>query len=180
MEQLFRWSKSNMTKKAFLFLLVSSINSFSYEVLKECEGEACDCFQGYRDSKDAGKPIKTIRPFTLYKKMDKNSKKLGQFKPGVKAIMIGPRALILHKGSYLVKSVNKKILALKPGDLVNTFFYLGEGHKKIRKSKKWIHYEGDEIKLEEKLPTNLQHWIEVKKDNLSGYTLDKPFEHCFE
>jgi hypothetical protein len=146
------------------------------EVLNECQGEGCGCFQGFREA-----PIKTVRPFTLYERMDTNSKITGRYKAGVMAKPLGKKSLVREKGRYMVEQIiNKKSFSLKSGDLVDTFFQMGEGFNKVKTDGKWIEFIEDDIKLNEKVKTIIDGWLELSIGKLHGFTQESPFESCLE
>src|SRR5687768_7220161 len=110
-------------------LLVSAAGAFVPEVLDdECEGEGCGCYQGYKASGGAGDfPIATVRPFALYERMSLKSRKLGSFKPGVKARPLSQKLVVEDAGRHVVKEVKGKPGEVRVGDVIDTLIHLGEG-----------------------------------------------------
>lgn len=156
----------------------------SAEVMDGCQGEGCSCFQGYRimmnERKSTDFDIETIRPFSLYKDMDKNSKFIGKFEPGVKARPIAKKMLFLETGEYIIEQNKDKKINLQKGDKVHKLFSLGEGYMKVEKDGKWIEFAGHQIKLKPIKKTIIEEWLEVSINGLKGFTQDSPFEMCLE
>ena len=150
-------------------------------VIEGCQGEGCDCFDAYRSEKTKTRiESKTIRPFTLYKEMSRNSKQLGKFSAGVMAKPIKSQAVVLNNGSYSVAAVKNIKLPLKVGQLVDTLWNEGEGYSRVRSNGKWISFDASEITLVSKSDTVLDEWLEISTGKLRGYTQDSPFEGCLE
>jgi hypothetical protein len=151
------------------------------EVLNECQGEGCDCYEGYRTSGGTGDfDIVTIRQFTLFERMSPNSRVLGRFKSGVKGKPLGPRLLIEDRGEYLVETLQRKPEGLAPGDQLDTLLYQGEGAFKARKGGVWVHFDHTDAKLKTVRETKVSEWLELVVAGKRGFTRDSPFEGCLE
>ena len=155
------------------------------EIIPGCEGEGCGCYQSYRNARKrkqrADFEIETIRPFTLYKKMNVESKMIGRFKPGIKARPLGQLMLVENKGEYIIKSVKNGNLSLKVGDKLQLLIYEGEGFDRAQHDGKWISFsELDDLELQTIRQTKLSNWTHIQVDKLTGFTKESPFELCLE
>jgi hypothetical protein len=151
------------------------------EVLNECQGEGCDCYEGYRSSGGTGDfDIATIRRFTLYERMSPDSRVLGRFNAGVKGKPVGPRLRVEDRGEYLVEALQGKPEGLAAGDRLDTLLNQGEGFLKARKGGVWVIFEYTDAKLKTVRETKVSEWLELVVAGKRGFTRDSPFQGCLE
>ena len=167
-----------------LILLVASASHAGVEnqqVTEGCQGEGCECFQEYRSGETKkGTPIQTIRPFIFYSRMDKNSKQLGNFKPGKKAIPLKFKTVAIDRGEYLVTKVKNNDSKVSVGDKLNTIVNLGEGEATARRGNVTVHFDFDQVELKQIRKPRMEQWLQLSVNGSVGFTPDEPFENCLE
>lgn len=142
------------------------------KTFRGCEGEGCGCT---RDKK-------STQGFKLYKKMDKKSKFIGNFKKGTKAQLVSPYTILLKPGTATVTEVSDASLAagLKVNDVLSPFFYEGEGNMRGMLNHKWILFDQSSVKLKTTQEQKTQNWFEIKVGAKQGFSPTFPFTSCQE
>lgn len=138
------------------------------EILEGCEGDLCGCTKETKSDKD----------FALYEKPDLKSKKVGNFKAGTEASLIGAFSKVLDRGRYKVTAVKDPNLKLKVGDDLDTVFYLGDAYYKARTPAAWIRYTHSQLNIDLISGASYERWFQVSAGKASGFSPEFPFKQC--
>lgn len=162
-------------------IIITSLQSVAkIEVIGGCQGEACDCLKEAQ-KKPQPELFETIRAFSVYKEPNIKSPVLGKFEAATKAKLIKQLIAIEEPGHYVVQKVAKaKKTGLKKNDKITLLLNEGEGFSSALLKGKNVSFYFEDVTLKTLKETKVSEWIQLKVENIEGYTPDYPFEGCLE
>lgn len=165
-------------KSSFLILMLVFVNAYASaqatstsDLIEGCQGDGCGCTR----------EEKTSESFTLFEKMDPQSKVIGKFGKGTTAKAGKAFTKILSRGKATVYSSDDPESGLKVGDELTTIFYIGEGFSRAKRGDETVEFDDQKVKLKVIEKPKYETWYEIEAGKQRGYVQNRfPFLGCLE